>query len=132
MLKCKNAFGRLIIKSFSAAFSENGREDSRKSQSITEICTRYFHLLLNVLTSLYGAGDPDPATETRDKRNFLEECTMDFLGFRPSYLKETRVNYWPDRRDRAVMHSSDARDGKVCRPDRYIKENTGYGFRHQL
>ncbi|GEM_PF-2463654 len=57
---------------------------------------------------------------------------MDFLGFRPSYLKEMRVNCWPDRRDRAVMHSSDAWDKKVCRPDRYIKGNTGYGFRHQL
>jgi hypothetical protein len=85
-----------------------------------------------VLTSLYGAGDPDTASEIYDKHNFQEECAMDFLGFRPSYLKEMRVNCWPDRRDRAVMHSSDAWDKKVCRPDRYIKGNTGYGFRHQL
>ncbi|MFU0831633.1 MAG: hypothetical protein ACFWUC_01620 [Oscillospiraceae bacterium] len=44
---------------------------------------------------------------------------MNYLGNELVFLENDRVNYWPDRRDRAVRRPASP-DEKVCRPDRYV------------
>jgi len=47
---------------------------------------------------------------------------MNYLGNELVFLENDRVNYWPDRRDRAVQKPADP-DKKVCRPDRFVPQH---------
>ncbi|XOQ43475.1 MAG: MbtH domain-containing protein [Clostridium sp.] len=57
---------------------------------------------------------------------------MNYLGNELVFLENDRVNYWPDRRDRAVRRPVSP-DKKVCRPDRFVSQynNDFYnGWKH--
>jgi hypothetical protein len=59
-------------------------------------------------------------------------AVMNYLGNELVFLENDRVNYWPDRRDRAVKRPVSP-DKKVCRPDRFVSQynNDFYnGWKH--
>ncbi|MCI1965293.1 MAG: hypothetical protein LKJ17_04075 [Oscillospiraceae bacterium] len=49
---------------------------------------------------------------------------MNYLGNELVYLETDRVNYWPDRRDRAAQYLK-LPNRKVCRPDRFVPRRGG-------
>lgn len=54
-----------------------------------------------------------------EKGSYGRETDMNYLRNELTYLSENRINRYPDRRDRAVLHRGKCGE-KVCRPDRFV------------